>query len=297
MMRPFVPNVELRRRARQAVFPLLSLMAVIGLIAMLPSLLYTVGTLMTDSDPTVLLDDLTAQMDALESSGLTGDALSTAYQELMDGFYSQCAVFLEEKGPVLFPLMTVTLVLSPVLGLPLRYALLLALRKEDFTVGTAMGRCRWGLRALGVSLLTCVKVLLWILPGYAAMIAAMFLPVGAALPLLFIGMIAALVLGLRAAYRYAMAAYVLADQPETGVLACIRRSGEIMRTRKLELFGLQLSYIGWSLLLTLVRSLLLGLLGQVIGLTLGMMLNLILQLYMHGGEAAFYEAYTHPAQA
>ena len=296
-MRPFVPNVELRRRARQAVFPLLSLMAVIGLIAMLPDLAYTVITLQTDSNPTLLLTSLTEQMNALESSGLTGDALSAASNELMTGFFQQCALFLSEKGHILIPLVLAVLVLGPVLVQPMRYALLLALRGADFTVGTAMGRCRWGLRALGVTLMSSVKVLLWTLPGYAVMIAALFLPNILSPLLMLAGTVAAVVMGLQASYRYAMAGYVLADQPQTGVLACIRRSGEIMRTRKLELFGLQLSYIGWSLLLTLVRTLLLGLLGQVIGLTLGMLLDLILQLYMHGGEAAFYEAYAHPAQA
>ena len=296
-MRPFVPNVELRRRARQAVFPLLSLMAVIGLIAMLPDLAYTVITLQTDSNPTLLLTSLTEQMNALESSGLTGDALSAASNELMTGFSQQCALFLSEKGHILIPLVLAVLVLGPVLVQPMRYALLLALRGADFTVGTAMGRYRWGLRALGVTLMSSVKVLLWTLPGYAVMIAALFLPNILSPLLMLAGTVAAVVMGLQASYRYAMAGYVLADQPQTGVLACIRRSGEIMRTRKLELFGLQLSYIGWSLLLTLVRTLLLGLLGQVIGLTLGMLLDLILQLYMHGGEAAFYEAYAHPAQA
>ena len=296
-MRPFVPNFELRRRARQAVFPLLSLMAVIGLIATLPDLLYTAVTLMTGSNPAVLMDSLTEQMEALRSSGLTGDALSAAANQVMLDFSNQCTAFLDAKGSILFPLLAAVMVLGPVLALPMRYALLLALRQEEFTLGTAMTRCRWGLRALGVSLLTALKALLWTLPGYAVMIVALFLPGGLAMLLMLAGMVAAIVMGVQASYRYAMSVYVLADQPGTRALACIRRSCEIMHTRKMELFGLQLSYIGWSLLLSLVQALLTVILGQVIGLTLGMLLNLILQLYMHGGEAAFYEAYAHPAEA
>lgn len=54
--------------------------------------------------------------------------------------------------------------------------------------------------------------------------------------------------GIVAAYRYSMAVYVLLDNPELSALECIRRSKEMTRGHKGELFVLDLSFIGWNLL-------------------------------------------------
>ena len=54
--------------------------------------------------------------------------------------------------------------------------------------------------------------------------------------------------GIVAAYRYSQAFYVLIDNPEMGVLECISKSKELMRGNKLDLFLLQLSFIGWTFL-------------------------------------------------
>jgi len=57
--------------------------------------------------------------------------------------------------------------------------------------------------------------------------------------------------GIIAAFRYALAWYVKAENPEMGANACLKRSGEIMRGRKMKLFVFSLSYIGWILLAVL----------------------------------------------
>ena len=54
--------------------------------------------------------------------------------------------------------------------------------------------------------------------------------------------------GIIAAYRYRQAIYLLIDHPEMTVLDCIRESKEMMRGKKWELFVLDLSFLGWSLL-------------------------------------------------
>lgn len=54
--------------------------------------------------------------------------------------------------------------------------------------------------------------------------------------------------GIVAAFRYALAWYVKAEDPEMGANACLKRSGEIMKGRKWKLFVFSLSYIGWILL-------------------------------------------------
>ena len=48
--------------------------------------------------------------------------------------------------------------------------------------------------------------------------------------------------------RYNMAPYLLADRPDDGPSLAIRRSVEMMRGRKWELFKLQLSFLGWEVI-------------------------------------------------
>lgn len=48
--------------------------------------------------------------------------------------------------------------------------------------------------------------------------------------------------------RYALAPYLLMDRPDRGASAAVRESVELMRGWKLELFKLDLSFLGWYLL-------------------------------------------------
>lgn len=54
--------------------------------------------------------------------------------------------------------------------------------------------------------------------------------------------------GIIALYRYRLAVYILIDNPDLSVMDCIRRSKELTRGHKGELFVLDLSFIGWLLL-------------------------------------------------
>lgn len=54
--------------------------------------------------------------------------------------------------------------------------------------------------------------------------------------------------GIIAAYRYRMAYYIMIDNPEFSAMECIRRSKEMMRGHKGELFVLDLSFILWNIL-------------------------------------------------
>lgn len=78
------------------------------------------------------------------------------------------------------------------------------------------------LKALWLSILTGIFVFLW--------------------SLLFV------IPGIIAAYRYRLALYILIDNPHMSVMDCIRESKRMMCGRKGELFVLDLSFIGWSLL-------------------------------------------------
>lgn len=92
--------------------------------------------------------------------------------------------------------------------------------------------------------------------------------------------------GIIAAYRYAMAPYLLAENPEMGVMEAISRSKEMMDGHKARLFFLQFSFLGWIILALAVTGGLtyLGLVGTV----LGMLASLTLQVYMNSAVAGFY---------
>ena len=54
--------------------------------------------------------------------------------------------------------------------------------------------------------------------------------------------------GIIAAYRYSQAYYILAENPDKGIMECIRESKEMMVGHKMDKFILDLSFIPWFLL-------------------------------------------------
>lgn len=91
---------------------------------------------------------------------------------------------------------------------------------------------------------------------------------------LFIGLWACLffIPGIIASYRYALAPYYMAENPDIGIREAVNMSKQTMAGHKGRLFGLHISFIGWALLSAL---------------TLGIG-DLWLNPYMKTAEAAFY---------
>lgn len=54
--------------------------------------------------------------------------------------------------------------------------------------------------------------------------------------------------GIVASYRYSFAIYILLDDPGKSVTECIQESKALTQGHKMELFVLELSFIGWSIL-------------------------------------------------
>jgi len=80
--------------------------------------------------------------------------------------------------------------------------------------------------------------------------------------------------GIIAYYRYGMVYFIANDNPDMDAMQVIQTSKEMMRGYKLQLFLLELSFIGWALL---------SLLTFGIGI-------LFLMPYIHASKAAFYES-------
>ncbi len=301
-MRRMIPSFEFRRRARLAMKPVMPLLLIVALIAALPSLINDAVVLIADADPNQLMNDFSNRlMQVVENAGLTQNAvvgevvideaqLARDILAVQDSYFANLRTFIQEKGLLIAGLSLMVMVLGPVLNLGMINAMLHALRKKEFTAAIALSRIKYILKAVALMLLVALRIFLWMLPGMALMIVALFLPQKLVTLAVIVGFAASMVMGIMAGYRYALAVYVLADEPTTRLRDCIRRSCEVMKHRKMELFSLEISFIGWHLLLSLVQSMLMSF-GAVIGLTLGMFASLFLTVYTNCAQAAFYQEY------
>ena len=66
--------------------------------------------------------------------------------------------------------------------------------------------------------------------------------------MVFLGMLLFVVPGIILGYAYAMAPYILAENPEITGTEALRLSRQMMKGHKWELFWLELTFIGWSIL-------------------------------------------------
>lgn len=292
-----IPAFEFRRRAREAMKPVMSVLIMVMLVAMLPSLIGNTVTMITGSDPSQALADLYTE----ERVTAMLDPDLAVSQAAMEEFLGGIKAFFLEKWPFIALTTAITLIFSPVLNLGQNHTLLKALRKEEISAGTVLARLPLFFRAIGLRLMTALRIFLWMLPGWAVSmvgaVALVFVP-SVGILLVFAATILMLVLMLRAMYSYRLAPYVMADAPDTGVGAAIRRSVQVMNGRRMELFSLEFSFFGWRLLLQMGQMMLLSMFGSVIGMTLGMFVSFFLQMYINMSEAAFYQEYAvGPVQA
>ena len=285
-----LPAYEFRRRARAAMKPIMPLLLVVAMIASLPSLIGQTVTLLTGADPNAMLAEYYTQerMTAITSGDAA--AVQAASQEIMDGV----TAFFQEKAPFMVITTLITWLFSPVLTLGFNHTLIKTLRNEEIAVSTVLSRLPLFFKAIGLNLMIFLRLVLWMLPGMAlsmfgAVVTLLEPSIGGLLMLA--AMAVMFVLMIRAMYSYRLATYIMADVPETGINASIRRSKEVMKGRRMELFGLEFSFLGWRLLLSMGQSMLLGLFGGVLGMTLGMFASLFLQTYLSMAETAFYQEY------
>ena len=119
--------------------------------------------------------------------------------------------------------------------------------------------------------------------------------------------------GIIATYRYAMAEYLLYKYPQLTPMQAISMSKQRMMGQKMNLFVLELSFIGWSLLAALPSSIGLAAAGALIELAgmsplqaciplcIGGLASLIgtalLNAYMHTATCGFFRHLDHPWHA
>ena len=207
------------------------------------------------------------------SGSVSGGRITSSYRDSGE-YYS---VYIEEPGfsmsrtflntpaisralavivPVVTALAVIQLLIGGAIELGLkRYNLDLLTRENPPAFATLFSRfCIWG-RAFGLRFMTSLLAFLW--------------------SLLFI------IPGIVATYHYALAPYLMAENPDMGVMEAIARSKELMNGNKWRLFCLHISFIGWNLLCVL---------------TLGIG-YLWLAPYQNAAETAFYLEVTGRADA
>ena len=285
----YYPSGFFKGKAREALKGHWQTALLIALIVNLPSLLAQGITVFTGNDP----------MDRLQAVMITASRDGTLTQSLL---IREITAYLTSSGFwMMVGLNVAAFVITPCLGLGLNKWLMDRLRKAPVTdvLDGAFCRVRLFFKALGLQLLIILKVLLWMLPGIA-LFAGLLIPLYTAetadaansvlrtvnvmtLPVILVMAVP----GGIAALRYAMAEYILADEPETKITECVRRSKEQMRELKRMLFMLLVSFLFWYLLQLLAASLLSGM-SSILALLFQMLTGLALSVYMSGSEAAFY---------
>ena len=158
-------------------------------------------------------------------------------------------------------LSIIRILLGPVLAVGLCAYFLALHRGQNPTFSVLFSKMQFLWRCMGMYLLMGLFIFLW--------------------SLLFV------IPGIIAAYRYAMAPYILADNPDIDAFEAIRRSKTMMDGHKLRLFVLQMSFIGWFILSVVAVSVLYAILG-IVGTALGLFASLVLQVYMQSATTAFY---------
>lgn len=279
-----VSNYDLKKAARVALKDSWQTTLMVALIASLPSLISQVISIRTNASTNQLLSDLV--------NNLQQDATIGELQQLLETSGLSLNAYVPTMAVALLSFLV-----SPFLNLGLLHYFFLLLRGEkEVGIGTVFSRRHCFLKAIGLNLLTSLRTMAWMLPGAALMVLAIVVGLlvdsdALFLVLLYAGFIAMLVLGIRAALRYAMSSRVLAERPEKGIRQCIRESIRMMDRRKMLLVSLEVSFLLLSIGVSIAEYLLAAMLGSVLGSTLSMALSFAVNIYMQMAISAFYVVY------
>ena len=212
------------------------------------------------------------------------------YETITYAYSYEAAINPDTMTPVFLGGFVALMLVVSLLGTGLNLGLLRAITdvardQEKVPVRRVFSRMKYCLKGIGLSIWVGFKTMLWALPGILVMMAVtVFIVTGAQaeaadllarseaaylamsfLPLLMMLLIFALVIP--AALRYYLSAYVLADEPSTGVFECVRKSKAMMKGHKWQLFKLTIPYLlklyGWLFLILLVMMAVMLVMQQV----------------------------------
>ena len=199
--------------------------------------------------------------------GVTAESVQfTELLELYQRLFAAIGSVPQSTWIALIALNLLALVVTPALMISCNHYFIRLNDGEEIGVMQGLfGRMNLFLRSLWLHVIMFVKIFLW--------------------SLLF------LIPGIIAAMRYSMAPYYLAEHPEMKASEAIRRSKKTMKHLKMSYFMLQLSFIGWNLLVSLIQLLLVDI-NPIIALVAAQFLSLMVATYLNASSAVFYCAAT-----
>lgn len=271
---------EYRQTAWSAIKPVLPIMLLIFLVASLPQLIFmfiqTAFGLMPPMDTDLLLSD--------------PDAFVAAYSAFMSSSKGITYSLLN----TLFTLMTIPLTLGTI-GAAQRI-----LRGEDVLVRHSLAYIPYTFRAIWLQICTAFYAFWPMLLAYVVAIPVLLTVSSPDIMLLtailfFIAVIATLVFAIMRLYLMAASDYLLACNPNTSVPEIMRTSRTIMKGNRMNFFLLELSFIGWNLLIAVLDSAVLTMAGYTLANVCSMLLSLFLGVYMTTAKAAFVNDLTAAA--
>lgn len=271
---------EYRQTAWSAIKPVLPIMLLIFLVASLPQLIFmfiqTVFGLMPPMDTDLLLSD--------------PDAFVAAYSAFMSSSKGITYSLLN----LLFTLITIPLTLGTI-GAAQRI-----LRGEDVLVHHSLAYIPYTFRAIWLQICTAFYAFWPMLLAYVVAIPVLLTVSSPDIMLLtailfFIAVIATLVFAIMRTYLMVASDYLLARNPNTSVSEIMRTSRTIMKGNRMNFFLLELSFIGWSLLIAVLDSAVLTMAGYTLANICSMLLSLFLGVYMTTAKAAFVNDLTDAA--
>lgn len=271
---------EYRQTAWSAIKPVLPIMLLIFLVASLPQLIFmfiqTAFGLTPPMDTDLLLSD--------------PDAFVAAYSAFMSSSKGITYSLLN----TLFTLMTIPLTLGTI-GAAQRI-----LRGEDVLVRHSLAYIPYTFRAIWLQICTTFYAFWPMLLAYVVAIPVLLTVSSPDIMLLtaillLIAVIATLVFAIMRTYLMAASDYLLARNPNTSVSEIMRTSRTIMKGNRMNFFLLELSFIGWNLLIAVLDSAVLTMAGYTLANICSMLLSLFLGVYMTTAKAAFVSDLTADA--
>lgn len=271
---------EYRQTAWSAIKPVLPIMLLIFLVASLPQFIFMfiqpAFGLTPPMDTDLLLSD--------------PDAFVAAYSAFMSSSKGITYSLLN----TLFTLMTIPLTLGTI-GAAQRI-----LRGEDVLVRHSLAYIPYTFRAIWLQICTAFYAFWPMLLAYVVAIPVLLTVSSPDIMLLtailfFIAVIATLVFAIMRLYLMAASDYLLARNPNTSVPEIMRTSRTIMKGNRMSFFLLELSFIGWNLLIAVLDSAVLTMAGYTLANICSMLLSLFLGVYMTTAKAAFVNDLTAAA--
>ena len=264
---------EYRQTAWAAIKPVLPIMLLIALVASLPQLVF---------------------LFIQASCGLTPPMDTDLLLSDPDAFVAAYSAFMSSSKGITYSLLNT---LFSLISIPLSLGTIGAaqriLRGEDVLVRHSLAYIPYTFRAIWLQICTAFYAFWPMLLAYVVAI-----PVLLTVPspdivlftaiLLLIAVIATLVLAIMRTYSMVASDYLLARNPNTSVSEIMRTSRTIMKGNRMNFFLLELSFIGWNLLIAVLDSIVLSMVGYTLAFVCSMLLSLFLGGYMTTADEAFF---------